>query len=96
SAKTRPIVDGYLSAGLVGVGIYMFFLGALSQLLNNKAERLFGGYGIGCVIFFNGFFQQLWRGETIEFLLNTVFWSFITMLIFHSILKYTNFLVKNN
>ena len=94
SAKTRPVVDGYLSAGLAGVAIYMFFLGVLSQSLNNKAERLFGGYGIGCVIFYNGFFQQLWRGETIEFLLNTVFWSFITMLALHSLLKYVHYLVR--
>lgn len=94
SAKTRPIVDGYVSAGIVGVIAYMFFLGSISQWFCNKSENLFGGYGIGCVIIYNGFFQQLWRGETIEFMVNTVFWSFIAMLLLFRTLKYANFLQK--
>lgn len=94
SAKTRPIVDGYLSAGWFGVVAYMLLIGAVSQALCNKAENLFGGYEIGCIIFFNGFFQLLWRGETIEFLINSVFWSFISMMIVFLVLRYTSFLVE--
>lgn len=94
SAKTRPVVDGYLSGGGIGIFLYMFLIGAFSQLLNNKAERLFGGYHIGSIIIFNGFFQLLWRGEAIEFLINSVFWSFVAMMVLYSTLKYFNYLIK--
>ena len=94
SAKTRPVVDGYLSAGSLGVFIYMLILGMLSQKLCNKSENLFAGYETGCVIFYNGFFQLLWRGETTEFMVNSLFWSFIMMLIVFRLLKSANFLTK--
>jgi len=94
SAKTRPIVDGYLSAGSLGVFIYMLLLGLISQALCNKCENLFGGYETGCVVFYNGFFQILWRGETTEFMLNSVFWSFIMMLMVFQLLKSVQILKK--
>jgi hypothetical protein len=94
SAKTRPIVDGYVSGGIVGIVIYMFILGGISQWICNYCENLFGGYSIGCVIMYNGFFQQLWRGETIEFMVNTVFWSFIAMTLLFQGLRHSNFLQK--
>jgi len=94
SAKTRPVVDGYLSAGLLGVFIYMLSLGALSQAINNIAENLFGGYEIGCIIFFNGFYQTLWRGETTEFMVNSIFWSFVMMLIVFRILKAAKYIKR--
>lgn len=96
SAKTRPVVDGYLSAGFLGVFLYLLAIGAMSQYVCMKAERLLGGYEIGCVVFFNGFFQILWRGETMEFLLNSVFWSFISMLLLTKFLHWNNYLVKLN
>lgn len=94
SAKTRPIVDGYLSRGTFGVFLYMLFLGLLSQALSNKAENLFGGYEIGCVIMFNGFYQILWRGEAMEFLINSTFWSFVSMLIVFRLLRFGNYIEK--
>ena len=94
SAKSRPIVDGYLSGGMIGIVIYMLLLGSISQWLCNKAENMFGGYEVGGIIMYNGFFQQLWRGETIEFMFNTVFWSFVAMLVLFYILKYLNLLQK--
>ena len=96
SAKTRPVVDGYLSAGMLGVFLYMLFLGILSQTLSNFSENYLGGYEIGCVVFFNGFFQILWRGETMEFLLNSVFWSFVAMLCLFFIVKAAGFIQKVN
>ncbi len=96
SAKTRPVVDGYLSGGFIGVFIYLFLLGMIAQVLSNKAEKLFGGYEPGCIVFFNGFFQILWRGETMEFLINSVFWSYISMLIVFAFLRYLNFLLKKD
>lgn len=94
SAKTRPVVDGYLSAGALGVFIYIFFIGYISQWLNNMAENYLGGYTTGSVVFFNGFFQLLWRGDTMEFLINSVFWSFISMFILFTILKSFNYIKK--
>ncbi|WP_207532708.1 exosortase Y-associated Wzy-like protein [Desertivirga arenae] len=96
SAKARPIVDAYLSGGIIGVIIYMFSFGYLSQSLCNKAERLFGGYETGGIIFFNGFFQTVWRGETTEFMANTIFWAFIAMIIFWLGLRLTNYIEKAN
>nr|WP_207532707.1 hypothetical protein [Pedobacter sp. SYSU D00823] len=96
SAKTRPVVDAYLSAGSLGVFIYMILLGFMSQALSNMSENLFSGYETGCVIFYNGFFQLLWRGETTEFLINSVFWSMVMMLIVFRILKSVNYLKKSN
>jgi hypothetical protein len=79
SAKTRPIVDGYLSGGTFGVFLSMFVYGLLCQSLCNKAERDFGGYNIGCVIVFNGIFQQLWRGNNFEFIINNIFYGYLLM-----------------
>ncbi|RZK52568.1 MAG: hypothetical protein EOO91_19115, partial [Pedobacter sp.] len=38
SAKTRPVVDGYVSAGLIGVFISIFLYGFVTQWICNKAE----------------------------------------------------------
>lgn len=87
SAKTRPVVDGYLIAGLPGVFLYMLFYGIIAQLLCNLAEKLFGGYQIGCIIIFNGIFQTLWRGNTFEFLLNNIFYGYLLMRIISFAMK---------
>src|SRR5690606_32363652 len=70
SAKTRPVVDGYLSGGAVGVFISLFLYGLAAQYICNKAESWFGGYELGTVVIFNSLFQSLWRGNNFEFLLN--------------------------
>lgn len=79
SAKTRTVVDGYLSAGTIGVFLCLIIYGLITQWLCNKAESLFGGYQIGCIIIFNGLFQGLWRGNNFEFLLSSIFWSYVLM-----------------
>lgn len=89
SAKTRPVIDGYLSAGATGVFIYMLCYGMLAQSICNLAEKLFGGYQMGCVIIFNSIFQSLWRGNALEFLLNNIFYGYLLMLFIHFILKQT-------
>lgn len=87
SAKTRPVVDAYLSGGTIGVLISLFIYGLTTQWLCNKAESLFGGYQMGCIVVFNGLFQSLWRGNNFEFLFSSVFWSFILMILVFSWLK---------
>jgi hypothetical protein len=93
SAKTRPIVDGYLSGGPIGIVLVMLFYGIIAQLCCNQAERYFGGYETGCIVFFNGVFQQLWRGNNLEFLINNVFYGFILMMFLFHLLRFLKILL---
>jgi hypothetical protein len=92
SAKPAYIVDGFLSGGAIGVFLSLFIYGAAVQLISQKTEELFGGYLLGTALIFSGLFQMFWRGLSFEFLLNSVFWSYITMLLVHKIFVATNFL----
>ncbi|MFB9844081.1 exosortase Y-associated Wzy-like protein [Mucilaginibacter ginsenosidivorans] len=94
SAKPAFVVDAYLSFGGPGVFISLFLYGALAQLISIKAEKLFGGYILGTALIFSGLFQIMWRGLSFEFLINTVFWSYISMLLIHRILLATHILKR--
>ncbi|MFD2582257.1 exosortase Y-associated Wzy-like protein [Pedobacter vanadiisoli] len=87
SAKTRPIVDAYLSWGIPGVFFFMLLYGMLAQHLSDKAEEIFGGYELGCVIMFNSIFQGLWRGNNFEFMFNNIFWGYIIMWVLFILLR---------
>lgn len=86
SAKPAFITDAYLSGGVTGIVLSLFCYGAIAQIISIKAESLFGGYTLGTALIFSGLFQIFWRGLSFEFLINSVFWSFITMIILHRIL----------
>jgi hypothetical protein len=90
SAKTRPVVDGYVSAGLIGVFISIFLYGWITQWMSNKAEEWFGGYELGCIVIFNAIFQNLWRGNNFEFLVNNIFYGYVAMFAIFWILKRSN------
>ncbi|GAB3927736.1 exosortase Y-associated Wzy-like protein [Mucilaginibacter myungsuensis] len=90
SAKPAYIVDGYLSFGTLGVIISLFVYGMVAQLISQKAEVLFGGYLLGTALMFSGLFQILWRGLSFEFIINSVFYSYVTMLMLHKV-----FLARN-
>jgi hypothetical protein len=92
SAKPAYIVDAYLSFGGFGVFIFLFAYGVIAQLIALKAEKLFGGYLLGTALIFSGLFQIMWRGLSFEFLFNSIFWSYITMLIIFKILRSKNIL----
>lgn len=92
SAKPQYIVDGYLSGGTIGILIFLFAYGATAQLIAMRAERLFGGYVLGTALIFSGLFQIFWRGLSIEFLVNAVFWSYVTMWVIFKILRSQNIL----
>jgi hypothetical protein len=94
SAKSRPVTDGYLMAGMVGVYMLLLLYGLVSQRLCSLAENLFGGYNFGCVIIFNGIFQQLWRGNNLEFLLNNVVYGFSLLIVIFYLMKGSGFLTK--
>ncbi len=81
SAKPALVADAYLFNGGVGIFLVLFIYGAVAQLIALKAERLFGGYLLGTALIYSGLFQIFWRGLSFEFLLNSVFWSYITMLL---------------
>ena len=87
SAKPAFVVDAYLSGGGLGVFISMLIYGAVAQYIALKAEELFGGYVLGTALIYSGLFQIFWRGLSFEFIINTVFWSYITMFLIFRILK---------
>jgi hypothetical protein len=92
SAKPAFIVDAYLSYGAIGVFVFLFAYGAVAQLIAIRAEELFGGYILGTALIFSGLFQIMWRGLSFEFLINSVFWSYISMLVVFKILRSRNIL----
>lgn len=94
SAKPAFVVDAYLSAGPLGVFIALFLYGAVMQAISQKAEELFGGYILGTALIFSGLFQIFWRGLSFEFLINSVFWSYVTMLVVFKIMRNTGILKK--
>jgi hypothetical protein len=94
SAKPALIVDGYLSGGAFGIFLTCLVFGACTQLISMKAEQLFGGYLIGTALIFSGLFQILWRGLSFEFLINSVVWSYVTMLLIFFVLRLLNVLKK--
>lgn len=94
SAKPAFIVDAYLSDGTLGIFISLLLYGAAAQFISQKAEDLFGGYLLGTALIFSGLFQIFWRGLSFEFIINTVFWSYITMIIVHKVLVAKNILQK--
>ena len=90
SAKPAFIVDAYLSDGTIGIFIALFLYGAIAQLISLKAEYLFGGYTLGTALIFSGLFQIFWRGLSFEFLFNSVFWSYVSMLAIFRVFRYFN------
>ncbi|QXV63939.1 hypothetical protein INP83_12590 [Mucilaginibacter sp. 21P] len=92
SAKPAYIVDCYLSYGAIGVWIGLFLYGFTAQKISQKAEQLFGGYFLGSAVIFAGLFQIFWRGNCLEFMFNSVFWSYVTMLIIFRFFRARNIL----
>ncbi|MET0573972.1 MAG: hypothetical protein ABWZ79_21315 [Pedobacter agri] len=94
SAKPAFIVDCYLSYGAIGIVIGLFLYGYLAQKISLLAEKMFGSYFMGTAVMFAGLFQIMWRGNSFEFLFNSIFWSLVTMLIFQIVLKARGILYK--
>jgi hypothetical protein len=96
SAKPAPVVDAYLSGGAWVVWGFLFLYGLIAQLIAVKAEKLFGDFLLGTALVFTGMFQVFWRGNSFEFLINNVFWSFIGMWIFYFILVRTKIITPRS
>jgi hypothetical protein len=95
SAKPAFIADSYIMGGEIGIFCSLFLLGVLITLLSKKAESLFGGYIIGSGCIFLGLFYIVIRGNAFEFMVNSIFWSIITMYLLFYTAKKFNILVKN-
>jgi hypothetical protein len=94
SAKPAFIVDAYLCDGTPTVFLSLLIYGAIAQLISLQAEKLFGGYVLGTALIFSGLFQILWRGLSFEFLINSVFWAYVSMILIHKIFVATRVLKK--
>lgn len=81
SGKPSSITDGYLSFGGIGAWLICFAIGSAASSIAATAERLFGGYLFGSGLVYTGLFQIFWRGNSMEFLVNTVLYSTVTMLL---------------
>lgn len=87
SAKTRPVVDAYLSFGTFGVFAFFILIGLIAQGLCNTCENLYGGYQFGTSIIMGTFSGTLWRGNNFEFMFNSLFYGYVLVLIMCEILK---------
>ncbi|MDQ1141874.1 MAG: hypothetical protein EOO20_13245 [Chryseobacterium sp.] len=94
SAKPAFIVDCYLSYGAIGIWIGLFLYGYIAQRISLLAEEMFGSYFMGTAVMFAGLFQIMWRGNSFEFLFNSIFWSLVTMFIFQKVFKARGILYK--
>jgi hypothetical protein len=77
-----------------GIFIGLFLYGYIAQWISNKTEEYFAGYFLGTAVMFAGLFQIFWRGNSLEFMFNAVFWSLITMYIIYTIFKARGILYK--
>ncbi|TAF79264.1 MAG: hypothetical protein EAZ51_07950 [Sphingobacteriales bacterium] len=93
SAKTRPVVDAYLSYGTIGVFVFFILIGLIAQFLSNSCENRFGGYQFGTMIIMGTFSDTLWRGNNFEFMFNSLFYGYILVLIIHGVLKIFKILI---
>ena len=79
SAKPQYVVDGYLSAGALGVLLAGLVFGLIASFASRACERWFGGYFWGSGLIYTAMFSVLWKGNTFEFFFNTVFYSFVLL-----------------
>lgn len=94
SAKPQLVVDGYLSFGWIGAWLFCFLAGLVSAFASVQAEKRFGGYIWGTGLMFTGLFPILWRGNCFEFMLNSIFWSFVLMILLQYLFRALGFLKK--
>lgn len=93
SAKPALVVDAYLSGGVPGIFICLLAYGGICQLISNKAETMFGGYPLGSALIFTGLFQIFWRGQSFEFLVNSLCWSYVSMYLIFWTLRFFRIIV---
>jgi hypothetical protein len=93
SAKPAFVVDAYLSWGPFGVLVGSLLYGMVASIASRLAERGFGGYLLGSGLVYMSLFRILWKGNAFEFLISTLFWSFVFMGLLFIAGRMTGFLV---
>lgn len=78
SAKPPFIVDAYLSGAGMGVALALLLFGILTTLISRLAERWFGGYFYGGLMYL-GMFPIFWEGNAFEYFFNELFWGMLIM-----------------
>lgn len=96
SAKPPIIVDAYLSGGAVVIVFVLLIMGLLTAWIANKCEYLFGGYQLGIAWAFSGLFQILWRGNCMEFLVNSLLWGVITLYMVFYVMRWLKIIEPAN
>lgn len=94
SAKPQYVVDGYLSAGPIGMFLGAFLFGWLASRASRFSERFFGGYFWGTGLIYTSFFAIFWKANSFEFFINIVVWSFILLIPLMWIARSTGLLVR--
>ena len=92
SAKTRPVVDAYLSFGTMGVFCTFILLGIIAQVLCNICENRYGGYQFGSLILMGAFSDTLWRGNNFEFMFNSLFYGYLLIVMINNLLLFLKIL----
>lgn len=87
SAKPQLVVDGYLSFGTLGTWLFGLIFGWSAAWISVWLEESFGSYIIGSGLLFNSLFSTYWRGNCVEFMFGTVFWSVVTAFLLKVFLK---------
>ncbi len=95
SAKPPPVTDAYLSGGITGIIVLSLLLGYTASRISVLCENLFGGYILGSGLMYTGLFQIFWRGNCFEFMLNSVFWSYVLLHLLFFAGRKTGIIVKN-
>jgi hypothetical protein len=96
SAKPPLITDGYLSGGGFSIFILALLLGFAASRISANCENLFGGYIFGSALVYTGLFQIFWRGNCFEYMLNSVFWSFVLMYMLFFVGRKTGYICKTS
>lgn len=96
SAKPPLVTDGYLSGGGVGIFMLTLLLGYAASRISVLCENWFGGYLLGTGLIYTGLFQIFWRGNCFEFMLNSVFWSYILLYVLYFTARKLRLIVPNN
>lgn len=91
SAKPQLVVDGYLSAGLLGVFLTCLLLGLAFSWTSRMCEKYLGGYRVGTAVVYLGLFSTLILTNSFEFFANSFFWSLVTLYLTFTGLKLLGF-----
>jgi hypothetical protein len=96
SAKPAFVADCYLAGGILGILIGCFCLGSIISFITRQLDEWYGGYALGTGLMYNAIFNELWRGNCIEFVVALMFWGFVVAYLLHYLAKFGKLIVPVN